>query len=67
MIVVYDVDGREHRINVIKEREHYMIEIDHEFFCSCDNRREVDEMIPVILRIYNYSYVQEVNGDEEWR
>ena len=30
-------------IEIRKVMEHYEIYVDGEFYCSCDNRREVDE------------------------
>ena len=36
-------------IEVIPEREHYVILVDGKFHCSCDNMREVDEEIDELL------------------
>ena len=33
------------KVEVRKVREHYEIYVNGEFYCSCDDRREVDEAI----------------------
>lgn len=57
MIKAYDKSGQEHRIDVIKEKEHYMIEIDGRFYCSCDDQKEVDEEIPAIMDLHEFSFI----------
>jgi hypothetical protein len=52
------MDGCEHSIDIIKERGHYTVEVDGRFYCSCDTLSEVDEEIPAILNIYEYSLVR---------
>jgi hypothetical protein len=56
---VYDAQGREHTIDVIKERDHYTIEVNGHFFCSCDNNQEVNDEIPGIMSVYNFYYMKE--------
>jgi hypothetical protein len=54
MIRAYDERDREHRIDVKKEREHYVVEVDGHFYCSCDSREEARAEIPAIMLVYGY-------------
>lgn len=59
-MVVYDECGLEHRIDYKKEREHYVVEVDHRFYCSCDNIKEVNEEIPAIMDACGFDYVRRI-------
>ena len=59
MIKAYDADNLEHTIDVIKERDHYTVEVDRRFYCSCDNRKEVDAEIPAVIDLFGLSFVKE--------
>lgn len=64
MITVYDVNGYKHSIDVIKEREHYTIEVDGRFYCSCDTLDEANEEIPAILSVYEYSLIRRMSDEQ---
>lgn len=64
MIKAYDADNLEHTIDVIKERGHYTIEVDHHFYCSCDTLDEANEEIPAILSIYEYSLIRRMSDEQ---
>ena len=63
-MVVYDMQGCEHPIDIIKEREHYTIEVDGRFYCSCDTLDEANEEIPAILSIYEYSLTRRMSDEQ---
>lgn len=59
MIKAYDADNLEHTIDIIKERDHYTVEVDHHFYCSCDSQKEVDAEIPAVIDLFGLSFVKE--------
>ena len=40
------------KIEVRRERDHYKVEVDGEFWCTCDSMREVDEEIEYIKSVW---------------
>lgn len=58
-ITVYDREQLEHKIEAKKEKDHFVIEVDSKFYCSCDNWKEVNEEVPAIMEACNFSYFKE--------
>lgn len=46
----FEKNDYRHMIHIYSVREHYEIYVDDEFWCSCDNRNEVDEEIEYIYQ-----------------
>ena len=49
--------GFRHVVQITKEREHYMVYIDGEFYCSADSMHEAENDIVEIITISRWSQV----------
>lgn len=47
---IYTKDGIQLNVDVVTERDHFNVEVDGAFWCSCDNLREIGEEINLLIQ-----------------
>lgn len=55
---LYDSTGNTYIIETLKDREHYMIYVNKEFYASMDNAFEINEEIQDIIDYHKLTYIK---------
>lgn len=55
---LYDSTGNTYIIETLKDREHYIIYVNKEFYASMDNAFEINEEIQDIIDYHKLTYIK---------